>query len=251
MIKKSFDKIDLKIFETREEMGNHAAREAKELLLNLLNNKEEVNLIFAAAPSQNEFLHALSSYREIAWDRVNAFHMDEYVGLKIGSESSFSGFLKKGIMDKVPLKSKHFINGLNPPDEECSRYADILKAYPTDIVFMGIGENGHIAFNDPGAADFHDPLTVKVVELDEVSRNQQVHDGCFATLDQVPRKAITVTIPILVSAENIFCIVPNKEKAQAVKRTLEGEVSEDCPASILRQTDGVKMYIDAEAASLL
>lgn len=251
MIEKYFDNIDLKIFNTREEMGYIGAKEAAKVIKELLLNNDEINMVFAAAPSQQDFLDNLISYKDIEWNRINAYHMDEYIGLEIGSKNSFSRFLMDAIFNKVPFKSINLINGMNEPQSECERYTKLINDNPPDIIVMGIGENGHIAFNDPDVADFNDPYFVKIVELDEISRNQQVNDGCFDSIDNVPKKAITLTIPTLTNCENIFCIVPTKNKAKAVKDTLTGEISTICPASILRTVNNVKMYIDSDAASLL
>lgn len=247
MIQRQYDKIDLKIYDTRAEMGMDAAREAAMCIRELLKNHEEINCIFAAAPSQNEFLNALLD-QDIAWERINAYHMDEYVGFEVGHPNSFNHFLCNAIFDRVPFKSVNLINGANDADAEVARYGKLLNDAPTHITFMGIGENGHIAFNDPPVADFEDTVPIKKVKLDEICRNQQVHDGCFPTLDDVPRYALSVTVPRLASSEYIFCIVPSAAKHKATKATLTGPISEACPASILRRTDNVRMYIDKDCA---
>jgi len=241
-----FDKVKLKVLDTRKEMGKAAARDAAACMRKMLSEKPEINCIFAAAPSQNEFLEALLEEGGIDWSRVNGYHMDEYVGFDIGHPDSFNGFLTRAIFGKAPFKSVNLINGAAVQEEEAERYGKLLDGIKIDITFMGIGENGHIAFNDPAVADFHDKKTVKVVALDDICRQQQVNDGCFPTFDDVPQYALTVTIPKLVSAEEIFCIVPTKKKRKAVKAALNGPVSEICPASILRQTDNVHMYIDKD-----
>jgi len=247
---KKYGTIQLQIFETREEMGQVAAQEAAQILRGLLEEKEFVNCIFAAAPSQNEFLAALKR-QDIPWNRINAFHMDEYIGLPQGSPQSFTGFLKRAIFDHVSFRSVNLLNGMADPHEECIRYAKLLEAAPPDVVFMGIGENGHIAFNDPPVADFYDPYKVKVVQLDPACRMQQVHDECFASIDEVPKEALTLTIPTLLSAKHLFCIVPGERKAAATAAALTGEISEKCPASILRTHKGCRMYIDKACAKEL
>lgn len=251
MIKKQYDDLLVNIYSTREEMGSAAAHDAGEHLRGLLKAKPEVNCIFAAAPSQNEFLQALCSMTDIEWSRINAFHMDEYCGLKQGSHGSFSGFLANAVFNKLPFKSVSYINGTNDIQKECARYEALLKQYPTDVVFMGIGENGHIAFNDPPVADFKDTALVKCVELDFACRQQQVNDKCFKTISAVPTHAFTVTVPGLMRAAAKFCIVPGKLKAPAVKNTLKGAVSESCPASILRTQKGAILYLDTNSASLI
>lgn len=243
------DELQVKIYPTRGEMGRAAAKDAGEYIRKQLKTQETLNIIFAAAPSQNEFLDALKEDGEIEWNRIHAFHMDEYVGVPVGSEASFSGFLKNAIFDRVPFGSVNCIRGDNPDRQaECARYAKLLEENPVDIVFMGIGENGHIAFNDPGAADFGDSALVKVVELDDKCRQQQVNDGCFPSFDAVPSHAFTVTIPGLVSAKKLFCMVPGERKAAAVRETLNGSIDEHCPASILRRKQGACLYLDGDSA---
>ena len=242
-----YDNVLLQVYPNRAQMGEAAARDAAECIRTLLKTHEQINCIFAAAPSQNEFLAALLR-QEIEWGRINAYHMDEYVGFELGHPKSFNHFLSESIFDRVPFRSVHLINGANDPDEETRRYGALLDAAPTHITFMGIGENGHIAFNDPPAADFQDAVPIKKVRLDEVCRAQQVHDGCFASLDEVPRYALTVTVPRLAASEHIFCIVPAASKHKATVAALTGPISEACPASILRRTDNVRMYIDEDCA---
>ena len=210
-------------------------------------------MIFAAAPSQNDVLASLIEYTDIDWSRINAYHMDEYIGLSEDlRDRSFSTYLKEHIFDRVPFGSVNLINSTATDSAaECLRYTKLLRENPTDIVVMGIGENGHIAFNDPWIAKFDDSETVKVVPLDEVCRNQQVNDGCFESIDLVPTHAITLTCPTLFAGGSLFCIVPAKTKAQAVKRTLEGEISEDCPATVLRRHTSAALYLDGDSSALL
>lgn len=204
---KSFkkDKLDVKIYPTRNEMGKSAAADIKACILALLSKKDSINMIFAAAPSQNEVLASLAEDKEIPWNRVNAFHMDEYIGLSADAPQGFGMFLKAHIFGIADFGSVSYIDITAPDAEaECERYAKILEQHPIDIVVMGIGENGHIAFNDPPVADFNDPRTVKPVVLDEICRNQQVHDGCFEKIDDVPKMAITLTVPMLFSGNISF-----------------------------------------------
>ncbi|MBP3699242.1 MAG: glucosamine-6-phosphate deaminase [Oscillospiraceae bacterium] len=246
------DLLNVKIFETRAEMGKAAAMDVKDRILSLLEVKDTINMIFAAAPSQNEVLAALSADTEIPWNRVNAFHMDEYVGLSPEAPQGFGNFLKDHIFSLVPFQSIHYIDmSASDAEEECARYSALLRQYPTDIVVLGIGENGHIAFNDPPVADFDDPLAVKPVALDDICRNQQVHDGCFSHIDDVPKTAITLTVPTLFAGEYLFCVVPAKTKAPAVYATLYGEISENCPATILRRHQNALLYLDSDSSSLL
>ena len=251
---KSFikDKLHVNVYDTRDEMGISAAKDIKSAILELFSTKEEINMIFAAAPSQNEVLASLANDKEIPWERVNAFHMDEYIGLSADAPQGFGNFLKRSIFGIAPFKSVNYIR-IDAPDAdaECKRYSDLLKNNPTDIVVLGIGENGHIAFNDPPFAEFNDKALVKTVKLDEVCRNQQVNDGCFAEINDVPTHAITLTVPTLMAGKQLFCIVPAKTKANAVYATVNGEITESCPASIMRTHDSVTLYLDADSSSLL
>ncbi len=245
------DKLTVKVFETRDEMGKVAAADISACIKKLLSENDEINMIFAAAPSQNDMLYHLCNEEGIEWERINAFHMDEYIGLASDAPQCFSNFLKEHIFNLKPFKSVNCINPASSIEDECARYGKLLKDFPVDIVLMGIGENGHIAFNDPHVAEFEDKEIIKPVELDDVCRMQQVNDGCFEKLDDVPKFALTLTIPTLMSAKYNFCVVPAPTKANAVKRTIEGEISEECPATILRNKDNAIMYCDADSSSLL
>lgn len=244
-------KLLVKIYETREMMGKQAAAEAAKAIRETIIKKNACNIIFAAAPSQNEFLEALSK-SDVDWGKVNAFHMDEYIGLPQGAPQSFGKFLERTIFSKIPLGSIHYINGqAENLQMETERYSKFLRENPTDLVFMGIGENGHIAFNDPHVSHFDSTNEMQVVELDEKCRQQQVNDGCFSQLSLVPEKAFTITVPRLIDAGQIFCIVPAPSKAWAVKETVTGEIRETLPASILRMCPNAVLYLDADSAKLL
>jgi glucosamine-6-phosphate deaminase len=246
------DHLHVDVYPTRDEMGKSAAKDAASQIQELLNTNAFVNIIFAAAPSQNEMLFHLASHQDIDWSRVNAFHMDEYVGLNENAPQRFGHFLDQAIFGKLPFHELHYINGnAFNPEEECSRYAALLEANPVDLVCMGIGENTHIAFNDPHVADFNDPSMVKLVALDEVSRMQQVHDGCFASIEEVPRTAITLTVPALMRAASIFCVVPGINKAMAVGHTINADVSALYPSTALRLHENVRLYLDEKSASML
>jgi glucosamine-6-phosphate deaminase len=245
------EKLTVKIFPTREDMGIDAANDVATAINEMLQKKDEINMIFAAAPSQQEFMQHLIADKSIDWTCINAFHMDEYIGLKKDASQAFGNFLKERLFSKAPFKSIHYINGQEDPEKECERYAQLLDKYPVDIVCLGIGENGHIAFNDPHVADFNDPKMVKVVDLDLACRTQQVNEGCFIKLNLVPSQAITVTIPALLKADSMFCMVPAENKAKAVKRTLNGEIDEECPATILRTKEKAILYLDKASASLI
>lgn len=246
------DNLTYEIFPTRREMGEKAAADVAATIKKLLETKPEIGMIFAAAPSQNEFLEALVADKSIPWERINAFHMDEYIGLSPDAPQGFGNFLRDRIFGLVPFKSVSYIpNGKIDPEKAIADYTAKLKEKGVDITCMGIGENAHIAFNDPHVAKFDDPEMMKIVDLDEKCRNQQVHDGCFKSLDEVPKQAFTLTIPVLMSAEYVFCMVPAKTKAQAVYNTINAEVSEKYPSTVMRTRKGCRMYLDADSASLL
>lgn len=244
-------KLPVRIYDTRRNMGEAAAADVAACIRELLAVKQEIYMIFAAAPSQNEFLAALAATPGIEWNRIHALHMDEYVGLPADAPQGFGNFLRAAIFGQVPFASVDYIGTESDPDETCRRYAALLQGIQVDIVCMGIGENGHIAFNDPPVADFNDPLTIKKVALDETCRLQQVHDGCFARIEEVPRYAVTLTVPTMFRARYIFCIVPAPTKANAVRATVCGPISEQCPASILRTHEHAILYTDSDSAAAL
>lgn len=245
------EKLAVEVFDTRAEMGRAAAQDILLAIHDVLREKQHCNMIFAAAPSQSEVLEALAASTEVDWQRVHAFHMDEYIGLNADAPQGFANFLRAALFNKLPFGSVNCLDSTADADTEAARYASLLRENPCDIVVLGIGENGHIAFNDPHVALFNDPALVKPVALDDTCRMQQVHDGCFATLDDVPKTALTLTVPALMSAARAFCIVPAATKAQAVKNTLEDEISEACPASLLRRHNAATLYLDRDSAALL
>ena len=253
MLTKTFkaDMLSVNVYDTRKNMGEAAAADIAACIKKLLAEKEEIYMIFSAAPSQNEMLEALVADPEVQWNKVHALHMDEYVNLPADAPQGFGNFLRRAIFDKVQFASVNLIGTDADSEATCARYDALLTEHPVDIVCMGIGENGHIAFNDPHVADFNDPLKIKKVDLDQKCRQQQVNDGCFASIDQVPTHALTLTIPTLYNVENVFCVVPAPSKAEAVKNTVTGPVSEVCPASILRKHANATLYIDADSAALL
>lgn len=246
------DNLEIRIFDTRNKMGENAAKMVADKIRELQEIQESVNIIFASAPSQNEFLAALSTEQDIAWEQINAFHMDEYVELPNDAPQNFGNFLKVNLFDKVSIKSVFYINGNAPDIElECNRYAELLNDYPANIICMGIGENTHIAFNDPHVTDFNDPLLVKKVALDHASRQQQVNDKCFDSLEEVPKDAITLTVPALLKAKFAYIIVPGEKKAQAIYSTVEEEISEEFPSTILRNHPNAILFIDKDSSGKL
>lgn len=246
------DNLSYEVFPTRAEMGRKAAADVAATIKKLLETKPSIGMIFAAAPSQNEFLEALVADKTIEWGRINAFHMDEYIGLDKDAPQGFGSFLRDRIFGLVPFKSVSYIpNGKTDTDKAIADYTGRIKSTGIDITCMGIGENAHIAFNDPHVAKFNDSEMMKIVDLDDKCRHQQVHDGCFKTIDDVPTQAFTLTIPVLMSAHHVFCMVPAKTKAQAVYNTINGEISEKYPSTVMRTRPGCHMYLDADSASML
>lgn len=245
------ENIRVRIADNRDLLGEISALAVADTIRALLKEQLQINLVFAAAPSQNEFLAALLR-QPIEWDRLNAFHMDEYIGLDQHAPQSFAWYLQTHLFGMAPFRSVHLLNGIAPDlDAECTRYAGLLRQFPIDIVCMGIGENNHLAFNDPPVADFHDPESVKVVSLDEDCRRQQVNDGCFPSLAAVPKQALTLTIPALLDCRFIFAMVPGERKAKAVFHTLNSPVTQQYPSTILKQHPAVQLFLDKDSSKLI
>lgn len=246
----TFDSLQVHQHRDRASVGAAAASLVAESLRAACAVRGEARAIFACAPSQNEFLAALIRH-PIAWDCVTVFHMDEYVGLRAEHPASFRHFLRTHLLDHVAApRAVHLIRAENDPLHETARYGKLLAEKPIDLVCLGIGQNGHIAFNDPPVADFRDPQLIKIVELDTACRQQQVNDGCFPSFAAVPTHALTLTIPALTGARQISCVVPGERKAPAVRDTLRGPIATACPASILRQHSSAVLHIDDDAGSL-
>jgi glucosamine-6-phosphate deaminase len=246
------DNLEVRVFTTRPEMGAAAAAAAETAIREILSRQTIANVIFASAPSQNQFLAGLRASRQIDWTRVEAFHMDEYLGLSADHPASFRRFLRDRLMTQAPLRAFHELRG-DAPDwrAECDRYATLLANAHPDLAQVGIGENGHLAFIDPPVCDFADPLTVRRVDLEEACRAQQVHDGAFASLEDVPKQALSLTIPVFMRTARIVAVVPGSAKARAVRAALEGPVTEACPASILRRHVGATLFLDRDSSALL
>ncbi len=242
------DKLSVKIFDSRKLMGEAVATAVSECINTLLDTQPFVNMIFGAAPSQNEFFEALLT-REIDWTRVNAFHMDEYVNLAADAPQGFGNFLKERLFNLAPFHSVNYIDGnVADYETECVRYSTLLQEFETDIVCLGIGENTHLAFNDPHVADENDPFLVKRVDLDEACRTQQINDGCFKELNEVPTHALTLTLPALLKAPYAFCTVPGEKKAQAVYHTLTEDISDDFPSTLLRKHKNATLFLDNDSS---
>lgn len=240
------------VFDDRAPMGEAAAADiAAVLRTRLADPSARVRMVFAAAPSQREALENLRLAPDIDWARVTAFHMDDYIGLADNAPERFASWLREVIFDQLPFGKVELLRTDGDPAERAAEYALLLAEAPIDIVVLGIGVNGHIAFNDPPVADFDDPHAVKVVELDDVCRQQQVDDGCFPTFADVPTHALTLTIPRLLDAERLFCVVPGSVKAPAVRKTLHDPISTDVPATALRNHGAVRLYLDRDSAGEL
>lgn len=251
---KSFraDNLTVHVYESRAKMGKAAAEVIASEIRSLIERKGRAVVIFASAPSQNEFLANLVAAEGIDWSRVVAFHLDEYLGMDENAPQSFRRFLIDRLTNKVRLGEFNGLRGEAPDGvAEARRYAQLLEQNPPDIGVLGIGENGHLAFIDPPFCNFADPEAVKVVQLDEVCRQQQVNDGAFQKLDEVPGNALSLTIPTLMTRPKLFAIAPGPAKRQAIKKTVEGPVSTSCPASILRRHQNAHLFIDIDSAQLL
>lgn len=244
---RTVEKLKVKVYGERRSMGEAAAADVAAKIRELQKSKAALRMIFAAAPSQNETLAALVKAPGIDWSKITAFHMDEYIGLEEAAPQRFGRFLKDRIFDKLSFARVNIIDSGNDIEAECKRYGDLLAAGPIDVVCLGIGENGHIAFNDPPVADFGDKAIIKPVELDLACRQQQVNDGCFANLGAVPTHAVTLTIPTLMSGKHLFCMVPGPTKRAAVARTLSGTISTECPSTVLRTHPDCTLYVDRDS----
>ncbi|HIC88960.1 MAG TPA: glucosamine-6-phosphate deaminase [Anaerolineae bacterium] len=250
VLETKIEKLLVSVYRTNEEMGRAAAEEAAEIISQAVRERSVANVIFATGNSQLTFLAALRKMAGIDWSKVNVFHMDEYVSIDPQHPASFPNFLQRHLVDHIKPKAFYPVRApAEDTEAACREYEALLRAHAADLCAMGIGENGHVAFNDPPYADFDDSVWVKVVKLDERSRRQQVGEGHFASLDEVPTHAVTLTIPALLSAKRVLCIVPESRKAEAVYRALRGPITEECPASILRRQSHAHLLLDVDAAA--
>jgi glucosamine-6-phosphate deaminase len=246
------EKLPVEIYDSTAKMGLAAAEQAADIIREAVLKRGIANIILATGNSQLAFLQALRSLPDIPWAAVNAFHMDDYVHLAAGHPAGFPLTLRRNLFDHIQIGNFFPVPGWAADLETaCQGYEMLLRAHPADLCCLGIGENGHLAFNEPGDADFDDPQWVKVISLSEASRRQQVGEGHFSTLENTPTQAITLTIPALLSANHVLAIVPEVRKAPAVLATLSEPVSTKCPATILRQTSYSFLYLDADSAQLI
>jgi glucosamine-6-phosphate deaminase len=244
--------MKVEIHPSREAMGAAAAAATADALQELAQAHETVAAIFATGASQLDTLDALTSIPGLPWAQICGFHLDEYVGLPLTHKASFRGYLREKLTQKVTMKEFHEIDGTAPdPGEVCASYAAHLRASQPQLCLLGIGENGHLAFNDPGVADFNDPADVKVVNLDNACRQQQAAEGWFTSPTEVPSQAISLTIPTILRVPRLIVSVPGERKARIVRRALEEAISTECPATILRTHPGVTLYLDPDSAAQL
>jgi glucosamine-6-phosphate deaminase len=240
--------MKMTISPSRKEMGLAAGACGEALLVDLLSKKETVRVIMGSAPSQDDVLGYLRDSDKIDWSRVEVFHMDEYINISTENPASFSYYLDKTMFSKIKVKAfNKILTESDDIQKVCDAYSSLLLAAPIDIVFLGIGENGHIAFNDPEMANLKDPLAMKIVTLDTVCRMQQVHDGSFKTLDDVPKQAVSLTVPMLMSGAHLVCTVPTAKKNKACLRMVMGTVSAACPATAMRIHPDCNLFMDNES----
>ena len=243
------DQLHVEIFDTPKSLGQHAANFVIEKLQSAIKQKGKANLILATGASQFTFLDAFKKSPILDWKKITVFHLDEYKDVSDQHPASFRKYLRERILNEVQPAQIYFLKGdAEDINTELERYENLLRSHPVDIACIGIGENGHIAFNDPPVADFNDPKLVKVVELDEMCRKQQLGEGWFKTLNDVPTHALSLTIPAIMNSKSISCVVPDKRKADAIYNTLYGPVKTICPASILRKHGDAYLFLDKNSA---
>jgi glucosamine-6-phosphate deaminase len=240
----------IEVFNNKIQLGEAAAHQAANAINRAISMRGRARIIAATGASQFEFLNSLTKTPGIDWSKVGMFHLDEYVGLPITHPASFRKYLLERFIEPTGMTNYHLLDGEADPREVCRRASEAISAAPIDVAFVGIGENGHLAFNDP-PADFETGAAYIVVNLDEACRRQQVGEGWFAGMDDVPKQAISMTVKQILRAVEIICIVPDARKAQAVKNCFENEISPIYPASILRTHDNTTVYLDEASASLL
>jgi len=248
----SVDQLSVRIYTDQLQMSQAVALDIQNYLQATLAVQASISAVLATGNSQIHFLSELARNKDLNWSSITFFHMDEYLGISPDHPASFRRYLRERVEEKIHPKTFHYIEGdAQEPLDECNRYAKLLRSNEIDLCCLGIGENGHIAFNDPPVANFEDPYLVKIVKLDHACQLQQVNEGHFPNLGAVPDYALTLTIPALCLARKMCCIVPEKRKAKAVKRALNGPIDVSCPASALRRCPQATLFLDADSASEL
>lgn len=246
------DRLEVRIFADKQQAGSQGASIAADEIRRLLRRDGQAAIVLASAVSQDSFLAALRQEPDVDWPRVTVFHMDEYAGMSRHHPASFRRFLRERLTDRVPVRAFHELQGeARDLDAECRRYAALLQEARPGLVVMGIGENGHLAFIDPPVCSFNDPKTVRRVMLDEICRMQQVHDGQFERFEDVPEAALSLTVPFFLKVPRALVFVNGEWKSAAVRATLQGPITEACPASALRRHPHATLFLDAAAASQL
>jgi len=246
------DDLSVLIYDSEASMAMDAAQIVSKYLQDVLKKQNTASVLLATGNSQLKFLDALIALGDVDWSRIILFHLDEYLGITADHPASFRRYLHERVEKKLNPQQFHYIEGDTlEPVAECDRYTKLLQAQPIDLCCLGIGENGHLAFNDPSVANFQDAYSVKLVKLDAVNRQQQVKTGQFSNIESVPQYAFTVTLPLICSAQKIICLAPEKRKAQVVKQMLQQTITTNCPASILRHQPQATLFLDINSASLL
>ncbi|MBD2448447.1 glucosamine-6-phosphate deaminase [Nostoc sp. FACHB-152] len=246
------DDLQVQIYNTEAEMAEDVAQITAKYLTNVLEKQNTAAVLLATGNSQLKFLDALIGLGGVDWQKITLFHLDEYLGITAEHPASFRRYLRERVEKKLDPQQFHYIEGDTlEPLSECDRYTKLLQAQPIDLCCLGVGENGHLAFNDPSVANFQDSYSVKLVKLDNLNRQQQVNTGHFPNLDSVPQYAFTVSLPLICSAKKIICLAPEKRKAQVVKQMLQKPITTSCPASILRQQPQAMLFLDDDSAAFL
>ncbi|MGK7944287.1 MAG: glucosamine-6-phosphate deaminase [Microcystaceae cyanobacterium] len=246
------DQLSIKIYDSEIELAQDAAYLARDYLNSVISSEGEANVILATGYSQIKFLDALTTIDNLNWSKITLFHLDEYLGIEANHPASFRYYLRERVEKKVKPQQFYYIQGdTSLPLNECDRYTQLLKSHPIALCCLGIGNNGHLAFNDPSVADFEDPYRVKLVKLELENRQQQVNRGDFSKIEDVPQYAFTLTIPMITSARKIFCLTPQKQKAKIIQTMLQEPINHQCPASILRKVPNSHLFLDRDSASLL
>lgn len=246
------DKLSVRLYHQETELTSDVAAIARDYLQNILALQSQAAVILATGNSQIKFLDALIALGGIDWSRIVFFHLDEYLGIEASHSASFRRYLQQRVERRVNPAAFHYIEGdATQPLAECDRYAQLLQAQPIDLCCLGVGENGHLAFNEPSVADFNDSRQIKLVKLELATRQQQVGEGHFPNTEAVPQYAFTLTIPPICAAKKIICLASHERKATIIEKMLRSPVSGDCPASILRSQAQATLFLDAGAASEL